>query len=78
MTGPDHDEKRPLPDGGKASERAEARERAGKERRSAHRVADDQGSGQGSLTALSRFKMIERRKRLFGRHQDEPFDEPPW
>jgi hypothetical protein len=32
------------------------------ERRSRHRVADDQKSGQGAMSALSRLLMMERRK----------------
>jgi hypothetical protein len=32
-----------------------------RERRASDRVADNQGSGEGSLTALSRLKMIERK-----------------
>ena len=32
------------------------------ERRSRHRVADDQKSGQGAMSALSRLQMMERRK----------------
>jgi hypothetical protein len=32
-----------------------------RERRASSRVADNQGSGEGSLTALSRLKMIERK-----------------
>lgn len=31
------------------------------ERRARHRVDDDQKSGEGSLTALSKLKMIERK-----------------
>jgi len=33
-----------------------------RERRSRHRVADDQKSGQGAMSALSRLQMMERRK----------------
>ena len=33
-----------------------------RERRSRHRVADNQQSGQGALTALSKLKMIERHR----------------
>jgi hypothetical protein len=33
-----------------------------RERRSRHRVADDQKSGQGAMSALSRLLMMERRK----------------
>ena len=32
------------------------------ERRSRHRVKNEQGSGQGALSALSKMKMIERKK----------------
>jgi hypothetical protein len=32
------------------------------DRRAKHRVRDDQQSGQGSLTALSKMKMMERRR----------------
>jgi len=33
-----------------------------RERRSADRVTDDQKSGQGAMSALSKLKMIERRR----------------
>jgi hypothetical protein len=33
-----------------------------RERRSQHRVAENQGSGQGALTALSKLRMLERRR----------------
>ena len=39
---------------------AQAQER--RERRASHRVRDDQKSGQGSATALSKLKMIERQR----------------
>lgn len=78
MSGAGDDEKRRSAEGEKLNERAEASERSGNDRRSAHRVTDDQGSGEGSLSALSKFKMIERRKRLFGRHYDAQVGEPPW
>ena len=32
------------------------------ERRSKHRVANNQGTGEGTATALSKLKMIERHK----------------
>jgi len=35
---------------------------APRERRGTHRVADDQKSGQGSASALSKLKMIERKR----------------
>lgn len=45
------------------SERASKREDPDqRERRSRHRVADDQKSGQGAMSALSRLQMMERRK----------------
>jgi hypothetical protein len=33
-----------------------------RERRASHRVRDDQKSGQGSMTALSKLKMLERQR----------------
>jgi len=33
-----------------------------RERRSKHRVADDQGSGKGASSALSKLRMLERRR----------------
>jgi hypothetical protein len=33
-----------------------------RERRARHRVADDQKSGQGSLSALSKLQMVERKR----------------
>jgi hypothetical protein len=33
-----------------------------RERRASHRVGDDQKSGQGSASALSKLKMIERKR----------------
>ncbi|MBG9390124.1 hypothetical protein [Caenimonas aquaedulcis] len=33
-----------------------------RERRSRHRVADEQGTGQGSMSALSKLKMLERHR----------------
>ena len=45
------------------SERESKRDDADpRERRSRHRVADDQKSGQGAMSALSRLQMMERRK----------------
>ena len=35
---------------------------ARRERRASHRVRDDQKSGQGSLSALSKLKMLERQR----------------
>ena len=42
-------------DGAKASD-------APRERRARHRVRDDQQSGQGAASALSKMKMIERKR----------------
>ena len=33
-----------------------------RERRARHRVADDQKSGQGALSALSKLQMVERKR----------------
>jgi hypothetical protein len=33
-----------------------------RERRARHRVTDDQKSGQGSLSALSKLQMVERKR----------------
>jgi hypothetical protein len=33
-----------------------------RERRASHRVSDDQQSGEGSASALSKLKMIERKR----------------
>jgi hypothetical protein len=42
-----------------------------RERRSSHRVTDDQKSGQGSLSALSKMKMMERRREAMSpRHKE--------
>jgi hypothetical protein len=46
-----------LPDQGPA----QAQDSPPRERRASHRVGDDQKSGEGSLTALSKLKMIERK-----------------
>jgi hypothetical protein len=48
-----------------------------RERRSSHRVADDQKTGQGSLSALSKMRMIERRRAVMSPRQKEPGDEGP-
>jgi hypothetical protein len=42
------------------------------ERRASHRVRDDQQSGQGSLTALSKMKMLERKRAAIEPARDEP------
>lgn len=33
-----------------------------RERRASHRVSDDQKSGQGSMSALSKLRMLERKR----------------
>jgi len=51
--------------GGEPGEPAKAQpgaEGPARERRARHRVADDQKSGQGSLTALSKLQMVERKR----------------
>lgn len=35
---------------------------APRDRRASHRVRDDQDSGQGSMSALSKLRMIERKR----------------
>lgn len=44
------------------------------ERRSRHRVADDQKSGQGAMSALSRLQMMERRKAALKPDPTDPVD----
>ena len=48
-----------------------------RERRSRHRVEDDQKSGQGSLSALSKMKMMQRRRDIVKPRHDEPDDGSP-
>ena len=43
-----------------------------RERRSSHRVADDQKSGQGSLSAMSKMQMILRRRASMSPRDEEP------
>ena len=43
-----------------------------RERRSSHRVADDQKSGQGSLSAMSKMQMILRRRAAMSPRDKEP------
>jgi hypothetical protein len=47
-----------------------------RERRASHRVRDDQQSGQGSLTALSKMKMLERKRAAIEPARDEPSTVP--
>jgi hypothetical protein len=46
----------------KHAKEEESGARAHGERRASHRVRDDQKSGQGSATALSKLRMIERKR----------------
>jgi hypothetical protein len=50
---------------------------AARERRSRHRVADDQKSGQGSLSALSKMRMMERRREMMKPRQKDPGEDGP-
>jgi hypothetical protein len=50
---------------------------AGRERRSMHRVSDNQKSGHGSLSALSKMKMMQRRRDILKPRHEEPDDESP-
>jgi hypothetical protein len=43
-----------------------------RERRSSYRVRDEQQSGHGSLTALSKMKMLERKRAAIRPARDEP------
>ena len=43
-----------------------------RERRASHRVDDNQQSGQGSLSALSKLKMLERKRAALRPIHDEP------
>lgn len=45
---------------------------AASERRSNYRVRDEQQSGQGSLTALSKMQMLERKRAAIRPARDEP------
>jgi hypothetical protein len=42
------------------------------ERRASYRVSDDQQSGQGSLSALSKLRMLERKRAALRAIHDEP------
>jgi hypothetical protein len=54
------------------AKRPRASEPPARERRSAWRVDDEQQSGQGSLTALSKMKMLERKRAAIRPDRDEP------
>jgi hypothetical protein len=47
-------------------------EDAARERRSSYRVRDEQQSGHGSLSALSKMKMLERKRAAIRPGRDEP------
>ena len=47
---------------GKQAKETDGSARAQGERRGRDRVSDDQQSGQGSMSALSKLKMIERKR----------------
>ena len=49
----------------------------GAERRASHRVTDEQNSGQGALSALSKLKMIERKRAQIPTPRDDPTQIPP-
>ena len=55
-----------------ASPERPAEPAARRERRSRHRVKNEQGSGQGALSALSKMQMIERKK-----SEEQPRPEHP-
>lgn len=54
------------------AKRARADEPPARERRSSYRVRDEQQSGHGSLTALSKMKMLERKRAAIRPARDEP------
>jgi hypothetical protein len=43
-----------------------------RERRASYRVKDEQQSGQGSLSAMSKMKMLERKRAAIRPAHDEP------
>ena len=47
---------------GKHNDRGAQAKNASRERRATHRVHDDQAGGAGSATALSKLKMLERKR----------------
>ena len=47
-----------------------------RERRASYRVRDEQQSGQGSLSALSKLKMLERKRAALRPGHDEPTQFP--
>ena len=60
-------------DRGKADRRAQAKDakNAASDRRATHRVSDDQDSGQGSMSALSKLQMQERKRALMRALRDD-------
>ena len=57
-----HDRKKSAEGRKPAEDRAAQAKDAPRERRASHRVSDDQKSGQGSMSALSKLRMIERKR----------------
>lgn len=56
----------------KPDKRPRSEEAPPRERRSSTRVGDEQQSGHGSLTALSKMKMLERKRAALRPARDEP------
>jgi len=54
------------------AKRPPSEEGPARERRSSYRVRDEQQSGHGSLTALSKMKMLERKRAAVRPARDEP------
>ena len=54
------------------AKRSRTDEGPARERRSSYRVRDEQQSGHGSLTALSKLKMLERKRAAIRPARDEP------
>ena len=54
-----------------SGKRPRAEEAPPRERRSSNRVRDEQQSGHGSLTALSKMKMLERKRAAIRPAHDE-------
>jgi hypothetical protein len=59
----------PRPDS--SGKRPRAEEKPPRERRASSRVRDEQQSGHGSLTALSKMKMLERKRAAIRPARDE-------
>jgi hypothetical protein len=61
------DRKRPA----KGNDKGAKAQESPRERRASHRVEDDQQSGEGSLSALSKLKMIERKNAPWRKVRDD-------